>query len=86
MSDFFYTEQGGKYSSKITSETIFFLKKNKVLGYGQTSWGPTGFALLSNYEKAKKIKYKLEKKFAHCNDVKFIICSGKNSGANIQLK
>ena len=60
-------------------------KNIKILGYGQTSWGPTGFAFLPNYQKAKKIKYKLEKKFGNCNDLEFIICSGKNTGATIKI-
>ena len=31
------------------------------------------------------MKYRLEKKFANCNDLQFIICSGKNIGANIKI-
>ena len=86
MGNFFYSEQGGKYSNKIISKIITSLKKEKILGYGQTSWGPTGFAFFDSYKKAKKIKFKLEKKFNDYNDIKFIICSGKNNGANFKIK
>ena len=85
MGKYFNKMQGGKYSSAIISKIINFLKKEKTLGYGQTSWGPTGFAFFSNNDKAKKIKNALEKKFANCNDLEFIICSGKNTGANIKI-
>lgn len=85
MGKYFYSVQGGKYSNNIVLKVSNFLKKEKVLGYGQTSWGPTGFAFLSNYQKAKKMKYRLEKKFANCNDLQFIICSSKNIGANIKI-
>ena len=75
-----------KLSFFLENRKIFsFGKKEKILGYGQTSWGPTGFAFLPNYQKAKKIKYKLEKKFGNCNDLEFIICSGKNTGATIKI-
>ncbi len=85
MGKYFNKIQGGKYSSKIVSKVINFSKETKIKGYGQTSWGPTGFILLSNKENAQKIKYRLEKKFANCNDLKFIICSGKNTGATIKV-
>ena len=85
MGKYFYSMQGGNFSDNLVSKVINFLKKEKILGYGQTSWGPTGFAFLADNKKAKKIKYKLEKKFANCNDLKFIICSGKNTGANIKI-
>tara|TARA_B100001013_G_C24615005_1_gene444802 strand:- start:469 stop:1413 length:945 start_codon:yes stop_codon:yes gene_type:complete len=86
MGKYFCSMQGGKYSNNIISKIINFIKKEKILGYGQTSWGPTGFAFLPNPQKAKKIKHKLEKKFSNCNDLQFIICSGKNIGATIKIK
>ena len=32
------------------------------------------------------MKTKLKKRFSSCNNLEFIICSGKNSGADIQFK
>ena len=39
-----------------------------------------------NIKKAEQMKLKLKKRFSSCKNLEFIICSGKNSGADIQLK
>ena len=86
IGNYFNIFQGGIFSSPTVSNVLNFLKKENVLGYGQTSWGPTGFAFFSNIKKAELMKTKLKKRFSSCNNLEFIICSGKNSGADIQLK
>ena len=40
---------------------------------------------LENIKKAEKMKLKLKKRFSSCKNLEFIICSGKNTGADIQL-
>ena len=86
MGDYFNVLQGGVFSSPTVSSVLRFLEKENVLGYGQTSWGPTGFSFFSNIKKAEQMKTTLKKRFSSCNNLEFIICSGKNSGADIQLK
>ena len=86
MGKYFNSFQGGIYSSNRVGKVLNFLKKENVLGFGQTSWGPSGFAFFPNIKKAKKMKQKLKKRFSSCNNLEFIICSGKNSGADIQIK
>ena len=85
MGKYFHIFQNGMFSSSEVSDVLNFLRKENVSGYGQTSWGPTGFAFFSNIKKAEKMKLKLKKRFSSCKNLEFIICSGKNSGANIQL-
>ena len=86
MSISFKSFQGGKFSSSSVSKVLNFLKKRNIKGYGQTSWGPSGFAFFPNIKKAKQMRIKLVKRFSSCKNLEFIICSGKNSGADIQLK
>ena len=86
MGSYFNVLQGGVFSSPTVSSVLRFLEKENVLGYGQTSWGPTGFSFFSNIKKAEQMKTKLKKRFSSCNNLEFIICSGKNSGADIRLK
>ena len=86
MGNYFNVLQGGVFSSPTVSSVLKFLEKENVLGYGQTSWGPTGFSFFSNIKKAEQMKTKLKKRFSSCNNLEFIICSGKNSGADIQFK
>ena len=85
MGKYFNIFQNGMFSSSEVSNVLNFLRKENVSGYGQTSWGPTGFALFPNIKKAEEMRLKLKKRFSSCKNLEFIICSGKNSGANIQL-
>ena len=85
MGKYFNIFQNGMFSSSEVSNVLNFLRKENISGYGQTSWGPTGFALFPNIKKAEEMRLKLKKRFSSCKNLEFIICSGKNSGANIQL-
>ena len=85
MGKYFNIYQGGQFSSPKVSMVLNYLKKQKILGYGQTSWGPTGFIFFPNLKKANEMKRKLKTRFSSCKNLEFIICSGKNSGANIQF-
>ena len=86
MGKYFNLIQGGPYTSIQVSRTLNFLKKENVQGFGQTSWGPSGFAFFPDIKKAENMKIKLKKRFSSCKNLEFIICSGKNSGADIQFK
>ena len=48
IGNYFNVFQGGIFSSPAVENVLNFLKKENVLGYGQTSWGPTGFSFFSN--------------------------------------
>ena len=43
------------------------------------------FALFANIKQAEEMMLKLKKRFSSCKNLEFIICSGKNTGADIQL-
>ena len=86
MGEYFNLSQGGRFSSPEVYNILNFLKKENILGYGQTSWGPNGFAFFPNLRKAKEMRLKLKRKFSSCKNLEFIICSGKNNGADIRLK
>ena len=86
MGNYFNVLQGGVFSSQAVSCVLSFLEIENIIGYGQTSWGPSGFAFFPNIKKAAQMKTKLKKRFSSCNNLEFIICSGKNSGAEIQFK
>ncbi|MEJ2762100.1 MAG: GHMP kinase, partial [Gammaproteobacteria bacterium] len=50
--DYFSDAQGGRYSSGPVGEAIRFLHEHGATGVGQTSWGPTGFAIYANETEA----------------------------------
>ena len=81
----FSSAQGGLYASKHVEEVLNFLEKNAVKCMGQSSWGPTGFAILENDAIANEHLTKLKNHFADNLYLSFSITQGYNKGASIQL-
>ena len=55
----FAAVQGGPFANPTTSAIVEFLRANGVRGVGQTSWGPTVFALATDRNTAGDITKKL---------------------------
>ncbi len=51
---FFNAQDGSKFSSPSVGKVIERLAKNFEIGSGQSSWGPTGFAIFKSNEELKK--------------------------------
>lgn len=82
VADYFSEIQSGRYTSDYGEEIISFLEDNNILGRGQSSWGPTLYALLENKKRAKKIKNDILNKFKTKID-KIFITEAANEGAEI---
>jgi len=52
IGDYFSAAQGGMFASDNVRRTLEFLLENKATGIGQTSWGPTGFAVFPDKKSA----------------------------------
>lgn len=52
LGDHFAPAQGGRYTSPEVAEALGWLEAQGIAGVGQTSWGPTGFALVTAAEGA----------------------------------
>lgn len=81
--DYFAPVQGGRYASADVSEVVAWLQSNGAACVGQSSWGPTGFAILNSAELAESLQSKAKSTFANRQNIGFSICSGNNSGAKI---
>ena len=55
----FVADQGGSYSSSEVIKVIGVLQQLGVVGYGQSSWGPSVFAVMETEESAKAIAKEL---------------------------
>jgi beta-RFAP synthase len=51
----FAAEQGGTYASPAVAALVDWLRKQGVRGVGQSSWGPTVFAVVENEHRAMSI-------------------------------
>jgi beta-ribofuranosylaminobenzene 5'-phosphate synthase len=79
--DYFAPAQSGRYASPRVSAVLKFLSDENVACFGQSSWGPTGFAIFANEPEAKDFQQKLEAQFSHQATLEFMLCKGRNEGA-----
>jgi len=54
-----------------------WLAKQQMHCFGQSSWGPTGFAILENEDQARECLLMLQTRFP---ELAFLLCKGRNKG------
>ena len=82
VGDHFSAAQGGRYASPAVAAVLDLLAQSGVDGYGQSSWGPTGFALAANPAEATRLKH-LATSLAAVSGLELKIVRGRNHGASI---
>ncbi len=82
--DYFAPVQGGRYASKNVAEVLTWLQQNGAPCVGQSSWGPTGFAILGNQQQADALQSQAQLAFADKTNLSFSVCRGNNRGARIE--
>ena len=78
----FSKAQGGKYISKKIGKIFNHLEKKGIYGYGQSSWGPTGFIICKNLSYQEDILSEIKRfmrKFM-IKDIKIEKIEARNSG------
>jgi len=83
VGDYFASAQGGRYASKKVGEVLQYLQNMGVACFGQSSWGPTGFAVFEDEFEVERHLLQLKTVFKDCT-LSWIICSGKNHGAEFR--
>ena len=79
--DYFAPIQGGRYASNDVANVLLWLQQNGVVCVGQSSWGPTGFAIVESEVRANLMLKQLQQQFLGVNHLSFQVVRGKNSGA-----
>lgn len=79
IGDHFAPHQGGRYASPAVAEALGAIADRGIAGYGQSSWGPTGFALVPSERDARALVAGLERP----GPLRFLIARGRNTGAEI---
>jgi beta-RFAP synthase len=81
VGDYFAPFQGGgRYTSPTVGDALALLEAEGVHGLGQSSWGPTGFALFSTADEAELAMQRLQPSFPR---LRFIVARGRNRGAEM---
>ena len=74
--------QGGAFGHEISRRVIGFVRAEGVAGAGQSSWGPTCYAVVETEDQARHLADKLLQKFGLSDD-EVIITAARNRGAEI---
>ena len=70
--DYFAPAQGGaRYTSPLVAQVLTVLQQNGVHCFGQSSWGPTGFAVFENHQQAEMQLQQLRNKFSAQSNAQF---------------
>ena len=86
VGDYFAPAQNGRFISPMVSEVLDWLEQAGVPGIGQSSWGPTGFAILPDADTAARLCRETEAHFGNRFErLRFMVTRGRNRGANIRL-
>lgn len=82
---YFSPVQGGLYASEDVKNALNWLQQNGVACVGQSSWGPTGFAVIESPEQAENLLKQVKLAFADRLNLSFTQCSAKNTGVELQI-
>lgn len=83
--DYFSTVQGGgRYASASVANVMSWLETQGVVCAGQSSWGPTGFAIFETESAANSLMEQLNKAFSTQKNLSFKLVCAKNQGARIE--
>jgi beta-ribofuranosylaminobenzene 5'-phosphate synthase len=80
VGDHFAPAQGGRFTNPSVAAALAGLEKAGAAGVGQSSWGPTGFALACSAAGAKRL---VDRVAPSHPDLRFAIARGRNRGAAV---
>jgi beta-RFAP synthase len=79
----FAQRQGGAYAAGLQTELVAWLRGRGVRGVGQSSWGPTIFALARDADQAARLAADVERQFSAAR-LTAIVAAPANRGALIE--
>ena len=74
---------GGRYTSSLLANVLSQLQANGVHCFGQSSWGPTGFAVFENQLEAETQLNQLNASFGHEQTLQFLLTKANNQSSQI---
>jgi len=85
IGDHFASAQGGRYFSKYVAQVLPQFIEQGATGIGQSSWGPTGFAIFSNETQAYKALKEAREEWSDESRLTFKLCKARNEKAEIRV-
>ena len=84
VGDHFAAVQGGRFASPSVSRVLEWLGSRGLTAVGQSSWGPTGFAVCPSEPVANRLMAEAEARFGGEPGLDFAVTRGRNHGARIE--
>jgi beta-ribofuranosylaminobenzene 5'-phosphate synthase len=81
VGQYFAGFQRGLFSSERVAAVMELLKAQGAVGVGQSSWGPTGFALAENAQQAAAMLAAVNERFGEISGVRCRMVRGRNHGS-----
>ncbi len=85
IGDHFAPVQGDRFMSPMVAEVIGWLEAQGICGVGQSSWGPTGFAILPSQSDADAVARSARRRWPENSGLTFVVTQGRNRGGDITL-
>lgn len=86
IGDHFAPAQGGRYTSPLVADALAWLESEGVRGVGQSSWGPTGFAIVGSEEEAQALREGLARRWPPTSGLRFDVSRGRNHGGEVTIE
>jgi len=86
IGDYFAPVQGSRYSSPAVTEVLAWLESEGIRAAGQTSWGPTGFAILASEREAGQVQREAGRRWPAGGGLRFVVSRGRNHGGDITVE
>ena len=81
VGEYFSSMQGGLFASARVARVLEWARGEGACGYGQSSWGPTGFALFATEERARLAHDAALRRWGADPALAFRVIAGRNRGA-----
>ncbi len=75
---------GGRFTSRGVAEVMAWLRQLGLNALGQSSWGPTGFALVDSEMRARALLRDARVRFRGRSELRFFLARGQNTGARVE--
>jgi beta-RFAP synthase len=80
----FAAEQGGPFANERTAQFVDELRRIGIAGAGQSSWGPTVFALVESQAAAENFRHRV-RTWTDAADYECLIARPSNNGAVVKI-
>jgi beta-ribofuranosylaminobenzene 5'-phosphate synthase len=85
VGDHFAPVQGARFMSAAVADVLSWLEAQGICGVGQSSWGPTGFAIIPSEVDAETLLAAARRRWPDESNLAFQISRGRNRGGEIEL-